>query len=51
MTVQTPMTDRKINTYIQSKTYRDRQSNGLIMKHRLQRQRQGVGILPYHRAQ
>lgn len=51
MTVQTLMTDRKINTYIQSKTHRDRQSNGPIMKHRLQRQRQGVGILPYHRAQ
>lgn len=40
------VTDRKINADIQSKTHRDTQ----IMKHRLERQRQGVWILPYYRA-
>lgn len=47
----TLLTDREINTEMQSKTHRDRQTNKKIMKHRLERQRQGVGILPYHRAQ
>lgn len=37
------MKDREINTDIQSKRHRDRRTNIKIMKHRLERQRQGCG--------